>query len=413
VRSHDALSSGTLAYERLLSADARAFVPSAIRALAPLINDPTIISFAGGVPNPEAFPADALRAAAERVLREIPARVLQYDVTRGYLPLREIVAARSAAKGIAASAADTLLTTGSQQALDLACRTLLDPGDVVLVEIPTYVGALVTIASRRARAVGIPRGEDGVDVGALEAAVVRLRAEGAIVKALYTIPSFQNPSGLAMTKAAKDSLADALLRLGLLAFEDDPYAELVFAPEGVDAVPLAARVPELVLYCGSFSKTLAAGLRTGWVHAPAPLASKLELAKQAADLCSSTLDSAILHAYLEANDYEAHLARLRAFYRARKETLLSAMKESFPPAARWTDPKGGLFTWVELPDGADAKALLPRCVAATRVAYVPGEPFVVDGDGRRFLRMTFAKESRENLTLGARRLGEFLRAELA
>jgi 2-aminoadipate transaminase len=399
-------------YASLFSEDARAFLPSAIRALAPLINDPTVISFAGGVPNPESFPNKALRAAANRVLTEQPARVLQYDVTRGFVPLREAVAARSRAKGMeSASASDTLLTTGSQQALDLACRALLDPGDVVLVEVPTYVGALVTFASRRARPVGVARNAEGIDVAALEATVARLRREGARVKALYTIPNFQNPSGLSMTRDAKDRLADALLRLDLLALEDDPYGELTFEDAGAyDPVPLAARAPSHVLYFGSFSKTLAAGLRTGWTQGPPELLAKLELAKQAADLCSSTFDSAVLHAYLEDNDYEAHLTRLRAFYRERKETLLGAMAESFPAGVSWTRPAGGLFTWVELPQGLDAKALLPECVAATRVAYVPGEPFMVDADGKRFLRMTFAKESRENLVLGAKRLGEFLAA---
>jgi 2-aminoadipate transaminase len=403
--------------ERFFSKDAHAFVPSAIRAAAALINDPSIISFAGGVPNPDAFPADALRAAAERVLREIPARVLQYDVSRGYLPLREFVSARSRAEGLAVGPNETILTTGSQQGLDLACRVFLDPGDVVLVEEPSYVGALATFAGRRARMVGVPRGEDGLDLDALRATAVRLRAEGACVKALYTIPTFQNPSGLAMTRTAKDALAEVLSELDLLAFEDDPYSELLFdssaGPDVVDATPLAVRAPERVVYFGSFSKTLAAGLRTGWVHAIPAFTTKLELAKQATDLCSSTFDSALIHAYLAANDYEAHLARLRAFYRERKEILLSSMKEHFPASARWTDPKGGLFTWVELAGPVKTKELLARAVESVRVAYVPGDAFLPGGGGERFLRMAFAKETKENLALGAKRLGEFFSNELA
>lgn len=401
-------------FDPLFSRDARAFVPSAIRALAHLLNDPTILSFAAGAPNAETFPAEALARAAAKVLTTMPTRALQYDVTRGYAPLRERIAARSTRMGMATSGQDTILTTGSQQALDLAVRVLLDPGDIVLVEVPTYVGALVTLAARRAAPVGIRRGADGIDIEHLTATVTRLRGGGARVKALYAIPNFQNPSGLSMTKAAKDALAEALGALDLVLFEDDPYGEVRFQDGGaIDSTPIASRAPERTVYFGSFSKTLAAGLRTGWMHGPAPFLSKVELAKQAADLCSSTFDGALLDTYLSDNDYETHLELLRSFYRGRKETLLEAMREHFPGSLSWTDPGGGLFTWVTLSPGADAQALLPRCVAETRTAYVPGGPFVVEGDGRPYLRMTFAKESPANLVEGARRLGSFFRAALA
>lgn len=404
-----------LDFASLFSADARSFVPSAIRALAPLINDPTVISFAAGVPNPETFPVEALAESAARVLRTIPMRALQYDVTRGYLPLRERVAERSAKKGIPTSAGETIVTTGSQEALDLCARVLLDPGDVVLVEVPTYVGALVTLAARRARPVGVRRGTDGIDLDHLRSTVARLRSEGARVKALYTIPTFQNPSGLAMTASAKDALAALVPALGLALLEDDPYGELRFSTaeaSAADPVPLAVRIPGHTAYFGSFSKTLAAGLRVGWMHGPEGLLAKAELAKQAVDLCSSTFNGALIDAYLGAYDYEAHLERVRGFYQARKSVLLDAMSAHFPPGLSWTDPAGGLFTWVTLPGGLDARALLPRCVAETRTAYVPGESFVVEGDGRPTLRMTFAKESAANLVEGARRLGEFLAREL-
>jgi DNA-binding transcriptional MocR family regulator len=397
---------------RHLSADARTFIPSPIRVLAKYISDPEIFSFAAGVPNPATFPAAALSAAAQRVLAERPDRALQYEVTRGYLPLRERIAARSFARGIRATAEETIVTTGSQQALDLAARAFLDPGDVVLVELPTYVGALVTFAARRAVPVGIRRTAEGIDLAHLEATVTRLRGEGRRASVLYAIPSFQNPSGLTMGRAAREALAAALERLDLLLLEDDPYGEVSFGSAGHDATPVAVRAPERTLYFGSFSKTLSAGFRTGWVHAPSDLVHVLELAKQASDLCSSTFDAAVLDAYLEDNDYDAHLAGLRGFYRDRKEVLLGAMREHFPRDARFTDPAGGLFTWVELPEGLDAGALLPRCVAETKTAYVPGAPFLVEGDGRRFLRMTFAKETDARLVEGTRRLGAFLKSEL-
>ena len=405
------VNSWSTPFEGCWSADAVAFLPSPIRALAHIVNDPSIISFAAGVPNPETFPAASLAEAASRVLASAPTRVLQYDVTRGYLPLRERVCERSRGRGLEAHPDRTILTTGSQQGLDLCARALLDPGDVVLVEVPTYVGALVTLAARRARPVGVPRGPEGIDLSRMEETVVRLRRGGAKVKVLYTIPNFQNPSGLAMTAAAKDALAAACSRLGLVVLEDDPYGELAFGAGDFDPTPLAARIPERTVWFGSFSKTLAAGLRTGWMHAPAPLVLKAELAKQAADLCSSTFDAAVLDAWLSANDYEAHLSRLRGFYRGRKEVLLAAMRESFPASCSFTDPAGGLFTWVSLPEGLDAKALLPKAVEETRAAYVPGEAFVVGEDGRRFLRMTFAKEPEENLRLGAARLGAFFARE--
>ena len=398
----------------LFSLDARAFVPSPIRALAPLLSDPTVISFAAGVPNPETFPAEALSAAAVRALSEMPTRVLQYDVTAGWAPLRERVAARSTSRGLPVSAKEILLTTGSQQGLDLCSRVLLDPGDAILVEVPTYVGALGTIAARRARPVGVRRDASGIDLDHLAATVARLRAAGTPVKALYTIPSFQNPSGLAMTKRAKDALAAACEKLGLFVLEDDPYGELGFegSLEPADPTPLASRLPSRTAYLGSFSKTLAAGLRVGWLSGPAPFLAKAELAKQASDLCSSTFTAAVIDLYLAGNDYDAHLGRLRGFYEARKDVLLGAMREAFPPECRFTDPRGGLFTWVELPEGLDASELLPRAVAEERVAFVPGAPFVVEGEGRRFLRMTFAKEPPEKLVDGARRLGRLFGAAL-
>lgn len=403
----------SISFEPFFSADARAFVPSAIRALARFINDPSVISLAAGVPNPETFPAAELAKACSMVLAALPKRALQYDVTMGYQPLREKVAARSAGKGVPARAAETILTTGSQQAVDLMARVLLDPGDVVLVESPTFVGGLITFAGRRAESVGVVRTEEGIDLDHLERTVASLRASGRTVKVLYTIPNFQNPSGLAMTRGAKDALAACAARLGLLVFEDDPYGELLFDESGRwDVTPLAARIPERTVYFGSFSKTLSAGFRVGWLHGPAPLVAKAEIAKQAADLCSSTFTHAVLDAWLAENDYDAHIRGVQRFYRGRKEVLLGALREAFPAATRFTDPAGGLFLWAELPGAVDTKELLPRCVETARVAYVPGEPFTVDGSARNAFRATFAKETAENLVEGARRLGAFFRAEL-
>lgn len=393
----------------VFSAEAAALRPSPIRRFASLVNDPSVISFAGGVPNPATFPAEALAAAAARAIRERRDEALQYGPTAGVPALRERIARRLSESGIASGAADVHVTTGSQQALDLIARVLVDPGDGVVVESPAYVGALACFRARQAEFLPATRDDSRVDAGELRESVRRFRAAGRSVRVLYTIPNFQNPSGWTLSAEGRAELLACAAELDLFVVEDDPYGEVHFGPP--PPAPLAALDRDgRVAYLGSFSKTLAAGLRAGFVRAPRALLEKIELAKQGADLCSSSLDQWTLALYFEGNDYDAHLKVLRAFYTRQKEVLLESILASWPRGISVSDPAGGLFCWARLPEGGDAGALLARCLDEKRVAFIPGAAFFPEetAETRRFFRMTFAKETPERLREGARRMGELL-----
>ena len=392
----------------LFSDDADALRPSPIRRFASIINDPSVISFAGGVPNPATFPVEGLAAAAARAIRERRDEALQYGPTAGFPALRDRIAARLSAAGIPSETADVHLTTGSQQALDLIARVLVDPGDGVVVESPAYVGALACFRARRARFLAATRDAGRLDADALVERVASFRRDGGTVRILYTIPSFQNPSGWTLPAAGRAELLACAAELDLFVVEDDPYGEVWF--DSPPPPPLAALDREgRVAYLGSFSKTLSAGLRTGFVRAPRALLAKLELAKQAADLCSSSLDQWTLALWFEENDYDAHLAGVRAFYARQKETFLDAVAAEWPDRVSVSRPAGGLFCWAALPEGGDATGLLARALER-KVAFIPGESFFA-GDGeppRRYFRLTFAKEPADRMREGLRRLGALL-----
>jgi len=393
----------------LFSDDADALRPSPIRRFASIINDPSVISFAGGVPNPATFPSEALADAAARAIREHRDEALQYGPTAGFPALRERIAGRLSAAGIPSETADVHLTTGSQQALDLIARVLVDPGDGVVVESPAYVGALACFRARRARFLAATRDAERLDADALRERVASFRREGGTVRVLYTIPSFQNPSGWTLSAAGRAELLACAAELDLFVVEDDPYGEVWF--DAPPPPPLAAADPGgRVAYLGSFSKTLAAGLRTGFVRAPRELLGKIELAKQAADLCSSSLDQWTLALWFAENDYDAHLAGVRAFYARQKEAFVEAVGADWPDGIAVSRPGGGLFCCAALPDGGDATALLARALEQ-RVAFIPGESFFAGEEEppRRFFRLTFAKEPVERMREGIRRLGVLLR----
>lgn len=384
--------------EKFLSRDARNFRPSAIRAFAKLINDPNVISFAGGVPSPETFPAERIAEIASRVIRENCAVALQYGPTRGLPRLCDFVAGVCRSRGIDCSAADVLMTTGSQQALDLIAHTLLDPGDVVLVELPTYIGGTSSFHARSAELVGVAQDDEGIVPESLAEVAARVKP-----KLLYTIPNFQNPSGRLMTQSRRAEV----LRIGsehdFLVIEDDPYGELVYVREA-DTLAMKSRDDDRrVIYLGSFSKVLAPGLRCGWIVAAPELLAKLEIAKQAADLCSGMLDQSIVDDFTAAGELPAQIEKVRDFYRAKRATMLASLEEHFSARATWTPADGGLFTFVTLNDDIDTAALVPEAVAGG-VAYVPGAPFFVDGSGRNTMRLTFAKENDERIREGIARL---------
>jgi len=387
--------------DAFFSSDARNFRASAIRSFARLINDPNIISFAGGVPNPETFPADAIAAIAEKVVRERRAVSLQYGPTRGLPRLCELIATLCVRRGFACTPGDVLTTTGSQQALSLIAHTLLDPGDVVLVELPTYIGGSASFFARSATLAGVAQDDEGIVPESLEEVAARTKP-----KLLYTIPNFQNPSGRLMTQERRARVLALAAKYDFLVIEDDPYGELVYV-DGADTTAMKSRDTEgRVLYLGSFSKVLAPGLRCGWIAAAPQLLERLEICKQAADLCSGMLDQSIVDELCAAGLLAPQIGKVRAFYRGKRAVLMEALERHFAGRARWTSAEGGLFTFLTLNDETiDTAARVPDAVA-NGVAYIPGAPFFVDGSGRNTMRLTFAKEADDRIREGVARLAQ-------
>jgi 2-aminoadipate transaminase len=388
--------------EQHLSASARSMRFSAIRRMSAIIERPGIISFAPGQPSAETFPVDTFRSILDDVIAREGPTAFQYILTRGFGPLVEAVRAYASAKGIAATAAETILTEGSQQALDLVTRVLVDPGDVVLVELPSYIGAISAFRAAQARMVGVRLDEDGIDVDDLRRRHGEATAAGSRVKFLYVIPSFQNPSGISHTLERRRALVEVARELDLLIVEDDPYGDLYFEAE--PRAPVKSMDSEgRVLYLSTFSKILAPGLRTAFIIGPEDVLAKVEIAKQAANLCGSGLDQRVVLACLQRGLIEEQKARIRPYYRGKRDAMLAALAGSMPPGVRWTHASGGLFLWLTLPGALDAEALLEAAVAAG-VAYVAGAPFHVDGSGASTMRLTFAKEDVPRIEEGVRRL---------
>ena len=385
-------------FESFFSRDANAFRPSAIRAFAKLVNDPNVISFAGGSPNPETFPAERIATIAERVVRERRNVALQYGPTRGLPRLCDFIATLCRSRKFDCSADDVIVTTGSQQALDLVAHTLLDPGDVVLVELPTYIGGTSSFFARSARLEGVAQDDEGIVPESLAEVAARVKP-----KLLYTIANFQNPSGRLMTQARRDRVMEIAREHDFLVIEDDPYGELVYVDDA-DTMPLKSRDHDnRIIYLGSFSKVLAPGLRCGFIVAAPAIQQRIEIAKQAADLCSGMLDQSIVDEFCAAGELASQIDKVRAFYRGKRATLLDALEQHFASRARWTSASGGLFTFVTLNDDIDTASRVEEAVKRG-VAYIPGAPFFVDGSGRNTMRLTFAKESDERMREGVGKL---------
>lgn len=401
-----------LPWETLLSDCDRRLCSSDIRDLLAVTARPDVISFAGGLPAPELFPVDDLRASFEAVLRSDGAGALQYGPTEGYAPLRAYLAERLARRGIAATPEEILLTTGSQQGLDLLGKVLLRRSAAVVVEAPSYVGALQAFSAHEPRYITVPMDEQGlrVDLAATALDGVDPTATGGL---LYTAATFQNPSGVTLSRQRRLALLELCTARRLPLVEDDPYGELRYAGA---AVPSLRALPggQETIYLGTFSKILAPGLRLGWVVAPRPLIDRLVIAKQAADLHTDSLvQRAVLH-YCTHADLEGHIARLRTVYGQRREAMLDALQRYFPAEVRWTRPDGGLFVWVTLPTGTDARALLAAALER-RVAFVPGTAFHPHGEEARAevghcLRLNFSHSDPARIEEGVRRLAAVITA---
>ncbi|WP_455582039.1 aminotransferase-like domain-containing protein [Dysosmobacter sp.] len=379
---------------------------SVVRETLKLTARPDIISFAGGMPAPEVFPVEPLRAAADKVLRTAGRTALQYGLSDGVASLREKIAARHRAAGMPCQAEDVLMINGSQQGLDLASRLFLNPGDLVACENPTYMAALSVFRGYECDLLPIDTDEEGMVLEDLE----RKLAANPRVRLIYVIPTFQNPTGKTWSAARRKGLLALAERYRLPVLEDNPYGDLRY--EGEDVAPLRALdTSGIVTYMGSFSKILSPGIRLGWMVAAPEVLEKLITAKQSTDVQASTFIQMMVDTYLADNDLEENIRSLRALYGKRRDLMISAMKESFPKAARWVRPRGGLFLWVSLPDGMDTTALLPRAVEE-KVAYIPGRSFYAGEDVDNTLRLNYSNATEEQIVTGIRRLGRVLCSHL-
>ncbi len=376
--------------------------PSVIREILKLTEQADMISLAGGLPAPEGFPVEALRDASERVMRDTPHAALQYAASEGFGPLREWLADHLRSRGHQVDTSQVLITTGSQQGLDLIGKVLIEAGNPVAVESPTYLGALQAFAPAEPQFVALDGDADGpLPDGLRRAADARF---------LYIQPDFQNPSGRCIGEARRDQLVAAAQTIGLPLVEDNPYGELWF--DTPPPRPLATRWPQGSIYLGSFSKVLAPGLRVGFLVAPAAVYSKLLQAKQAADLHTPGLNQRIVHDVLSRGLLDDHLPAVRARYMLHRDAMRVALEQSMPGGCRWQVPRGGMFFWVELPEGCDATALLP-IAAARGVAYVPGEAFFSGSARKNCLRLSFATVSVSRIAEGIATLASVLREAFA
>ena len=341
--------------------------------------------------------------------------MLQYGPTRGYRPLVEAIAAIMASRGAPTAPDRLLVTTGSQQGLDLVARVLLDPHDVILVELPTYTGAISAFRNVQAEMVGVRQDADGIDLAELDDTYARLQQEGRRARLLYVVPNFQNPTGLLIGRAKRAALLDWAERRDVLIVEDDPYRDLYFEDSATEADVRPIRADDAsgrVIYLSSFSKTLAPGFRVAWIDAPPAVSAKLEIAKQAADLCTGELDQRIVYEACRRGILDRQAPLLRRYYQHKRDVMVRALTREFGGDVTWPPPRGGFFLWATLPAPINADAMIARAVEHG-VVYVAGEAFFVNGSGRHFIRLSFSAPTPDRIEEGVRRLAAAIREELA
>ena len=385
---------------------------SAIRELLKLTEQPEIISFGGGLPAPETFPREEMAEIAAELIREHYDNVLQYGLTEGSKTLRQAVCDWLQPQGIDVTVDDLLVTTASQQGLDLLCKSFIDPGDVIFCGLPTYLGAVQAFTLFQTDMIGVPLEDDGMDLDALEERIEGARRAGKTLKAIYVIPDFQNPSGITMSFEKRKRLLGIARREDLLVFEDNPYGHLRFSGESIPSICSMDDEGRVILLL-TFSKTLCAGLRLAVMLARGDLMDALVRAKQATDLCTSKLTQHLAAQYMIRCGLEKHLAEIRPIYRAKRDAMIAALERYMPEDERitWTEPEGGLFVWMRLPEGIDATEML-RDAIEHKVAYVPGTSSFVDGGGRNTLRLSFSLATPEVIDEGIRRLSGVVKAAI-
>ena len=379
---------------------------SAMRDLMAITARPEVISLAGGLPDTSTFPPQSFAAQMTRIAQESAAKALQYGPTEGFEETKDCILEVMGAEGMLPDPDDIIVTTGGQQAIDLVCKTLLDPGDVVICEAPTYPGAIPTLCSYQADVVQVECDEDGMQVEVLEQLLAELRDEGRRPKFIYSVPSFQNPAGVTMSLERRRHLVELARANELLVVEDNPYGLLRY---GGEPMPPLYQLDggDFVIYLGTFSKILSPGIRLGWAVAPPPVMEKIVLGKQAADLCTSTLTQFFVREYFAERRWRRYVEDLVEIYRVRRDTMVEALRTYFPAEATWTEPEGGLFIWATLPDYIDTSDLLAKALRAD-VAFVPGQAAYVDGRGSHSMRLNFSGVGEDEIREGVRRIGKVI-----
>jgi 2-aminoadipate transaminase len=387
-----------------LSSRMSGLAPSAVREILKVADRRDVISFAGGLPAPELFPLEAIAEAFARTFADVGPRALQYGVTEGYLPLREWIAARLARRGVETSPENLLVTSGAQQGIDLVARALLDPGDIVVTENPTYLAALQVFAAAEAEVVPVGGDDEGICVAELPDVLTARN-----VRLIYVCPDFSNPRGTTLSARRREQLVEIARRYRVPILEDDPYGELRYTGE---APPAIAAFDETVIRLGTFSKILAPGLRIGWLHGPEPLVRRLAILKQTTDLHTATLAQHATAKLLETFNLDVHVSKLRATYGARRDAMLDALLRVMPKGTVWTKPGGGLFVWLALPEGSYDAAVFDAALARG-VAVVPGAGFFVGDPSHRFLRLNFSNRPKEEIETGIATLAASIESSAA
>jgi 2-aminoadipate transaminase len=397
-------------YAGLFAERTKVMKSSAMRDLMALTEQPNVISLAGGLPDTSTFPPDSYASLMGTVAAESCSRALQYGPTEGLALVKSCISDVMREESMEVDPDEVLVTTGGQQVIDLVCKTLLDPGDVVVCEAPTYPGAVPTFCAYEADVVQVTMDRDGMRIDELAETLERLEREGRRPKFIYTVPNFHNPAGVTMSLDRRLELVRIASERELLVLEDNPYGMLRY--EGTSLPTLRSLDQEFVIYASTFSKILSPGVRLGWTVAPPPVLAKMNIGKQASDLCSSSISQYFVSAYFESGPWQKYVRSLIEIYRRRRDVMLDSLAEHFPREAEWTHPQGGLFIWASLPDYIDTTDLLARALEE-RVAFVPGRAAYVDGRGGSSMRLNFSGVSEEDIHEGIRRIGEVVREQVS
>ena len=397
-------------YEKLYSNNAKKMRSSEIRRLLEISQQPGVISFGGGLPNPKAFPAQDIKEIVNKILDGESSKALQYGSTAGLKEFRELLADFVKDDGIKTSVDNILTTVGSQQALDIVGRIFLNENDVVLVGLPTYLGGINAFLAYGAKLVGVPLDDNGMKVDLLEEKIKELKSKGENVKLIYTIPTFQNPAGVELSLERRKRMLEIAKEYDLLILEDDPYGKLRF--EG-DAIPPVKAFDDEghVIYMATFSKILSPGFRLAYVVAPLEIAKKMVVAKQSMDLCTSTFTQTIAYHYIQDGYMKNHLPKIIDMYKRKRDIMLQSLEEYFPPGCRWTHPRGGMFLWVELPEYINTVEMFQEAIEK-KVAYVTGKSFFVNGNGLNTMRLNFTNADDDDIREGIKRLAEVIKKRI-